>query len=35
VLAWLKARPEIEMVKASDLIDMWYSTGEEVNLTQI
>jgi uncharacterized protein YggL (DUF469 family) len=31
-LAWLKARPEIESLSASGLMDMWYSDGEAVKL---
>jgi uncharacterized protein YggL (DUF469 family) len=33
VLVWLKARPEVEAIKASELMDMWYSTGQETVLS--
>jgi uncharacterized protein YggL (DUF469 family) len=34
VLAWLKSRPEIVALKASELMDIWYSTGKAVELTE-
>jgi uncharacterized protein YggL (DUF469 family) len=35
VLAWLKRRPEVEALTASELIDMWYSDGLAVSLTGV